>query len=159
MNPHDPHGAGHIAPQPDPSQILGTSPQPDAAQIPGMPPQPQQVAQYQQPYYMMPYTMPYAGYQMTPQPEKEVNQLPLIGMILSLIAIPFLITATRTINVPLISMSLSLAAITVGHLSLAHKPRSNEVARGTPMALTALIIGYLILSISVVWAIMSLTTA
>lgn len=143
-----PNPADNIAPQPDPAHILGTQPQP----------QPQNVAPYQ-PYYMMPYTMPYAGYPMGAQPEREVNQLPLIGMILSLVAIPFLVTAPRTINVPLLSALISLTAITLGHLSLAHKPRSTEVARGTPMALTALIVGYLILSISVVWAIMSLTTS
>jgi len=151
MQPQQPPPADS-APAPDAPPI-------DTAQTP--PPQPT----YQYPAaapqqgspwgYMVPY-MPYPAYQVMDRIEKDVNQLPLVAMILSIVAFPFLFTATRTGNVPYFTGLISLAAIILGHFALAQRPPP-EVSRGTGMAIAGLVIGYFLLAITLVALILTIS--
>jgi hypothetical protein len=148
MQPQQP--PAESAPAPD-------APQGDAAQTP--PPQPTYptaVPPQGAPWnYMVPY-MPYPAYQVVDRVEKDVNQLPLIAMILSIVAVPFLFTAVRTGNVPYFTGLISLAAIILSHFSLAQRPPP-QISRGTGMAIAGLVIGYFFLAITLVALILTIS--
>lgn len=129
--PNDPTIAG--GPHPSPQRSSTMAPAPVYA-----PPPP------------MMYMMPYAFTPPAPVPERPVNQLPLVAMILGIFAWPFLFTAFRTDNFPYIALFLSLAPIILGHVALVVEPKEG-MSRGNAMAITALILGYSLLSISLVW--------
>jgi len=124
----------------------------------GMPPQQPQypypmVPQPQYPYPMMPYAAPYAGFQVIDRVEKQVNQLPLVALLLSIFAWPLLLTASRTGNWDFFATVVAIPAIVLGHMTLAQRP-SSERSNGYGLAIGALIISYLLLSISFTWAIL-----
>lgn len=151
--------------QPQQPPSADSAPAPDAPPFtpPQPPPQPQAPYPYPAPTqpqgspwgYMVPY-MPYPSYQVMDRIEKDVNQLPLVAMILSIVAFPFLFTATRTGNVPYFTGLISLAAIILGHFALAQRPPP-EVSRGTGMAIAGLVIGYFLLAITLVALILTVS--
>jgi hypothetical protein len=98
----------------------------------------------------MMYMMPYTYTPPQPLPERPVNQLPLVAMIFGIFAWPFLATAPRTNDFPYIALILSLVPIIMGHIALVTEPKEG-MSRGNGMAVTALILGYALLSITLVW--------
>lgn len=138
---------------PNPNDPSATTSQ--GAPVPQQTPPQAPTAPQQWGNYMMPYVVP--SYQMVERVEKEVNQLALLAMIFSIVGFPFLFTAPRTADFPFFSVLISLIAVVTGHVSLSRKPSSTEVGRGTAMAITGLVIGYFLLSISLVWTLLHFT--
>jgi hypothetical protein len=92
-------------------------------------------------------------YQITDRVERQVRQLPLLSLILSIIGWPFFCTSGVTGNYPFLPGIIALLAIMFGHLGLASPPR-NGVSRNNGLGITGLILGYFMLSIVIVWTIL-----
>lgn len=98
---------------------------------------------------------PILSYQVTDRVEKGVSQLPLLSMIAGIITLPFLCSAPVTDGWPVLSTAVAFAAVILGHLGLAQAPRAGA-SRGNGMAVTGLILGYLVVAIAVVWVLLRL---
>lgn len=128
------------------------------------PQQPQYPAQYP-PQYPIQYpanvpqpwaqATPMLSYQFTDRVEKGVSQLPLLSMIAGIVSLPFLCSSPISDGWPLLSTAIAVAAVVLGHVSLARIPRTG-VSRGNGMAITGLIFGYLMIAIAVVWVLLRL---
>lgn len=94
-------------------------------------------------------------YQVTDRVEKGVSQMPLISMIAGIVTLPFLCSAPVTDGWPVLSSAVAVAAVFLGHVGLAQAPRAGT-SRGNGMAITGLILGYLMLAIAVVWLLLKL---
>lgn len=122
-----------------------------AGSNPATPPQPPMTApQYNVP--PMPYMMPYPNFQVIERVEKQVNQLPLVAMILSIVAWPLLITAPETGNWDFFAGVVAIPAVVMAHMALARPPEARR-SSGYGMAIAALVIGYLLLSITLAWGV------
>lgn len=135
--PPPPQAVSPMAPMPN--QGVPTAPVPYPFQVP-------------QPWAQ---ATPVLTYQVTDRVEKGVSQLPLISMIAGIVTFPFLCSAPVTDGWPLLSSAVAIAAVVLGHVGLARAPRAGT-SRGNGMAITGLILGYLILAISVVWLLLRL---
>ncbi len=115
---------------------------------------PQPVPQPGYGYPMVPYMAPYPAFQIVDRVEKQVNQLPLIALILSIVAWPLIITAPRTGNWDFFAGVVAVPAVVMAHIALARRP-SGEKSSGYGMAIAALIVGYFLLSITFAWGILT----
>lgn len=129
--------------------------------LPPMPPMPNQGVPTAPVPYPFPVPQPWAQatpvltYQVTDRVEKGVSQMPLISMIAGIVTFPFLCSAPVTDGWPVLSSAVAVAAVILGHIGLARAPRAGT-SRGNGMAITGLILGYLMLAIAVVWLLLKL---
>ena len=93
---------------------------------------------------------PVLSYSLTDRVEKGVSPLPLLSMIAGIVALPFLCSAPVTDGWPVLSACVGVAAVVLGHVGLA-QPQRAGTSRNNGMAITGLVLGYVMLSITVVW--------
>lgn len=101
------------------------------------------------------HATPQMTYQITERVEKGIDHYALLSLIAGIVTIPFLCTFGLTGNLPVLPALVALGAIVPGHLAIASAPRAG-VSRSNGMAITGLVIGYLILAICVVWTLLKL---
>lgn len=94
--------------------------------------------------------MPVMSYQVTDKVEKSVSQLPLISMIIGIVSVPLLCSSIVTNGLPILTGVAGVAAVAMGHIGLAQAPKAGQ-SRGTGLAITGLILGYLMLATVLVW--------
>jgi hypothetical protein len=93
---------------------------------------------------------PVLSYQVTDRVEKSVSQVSLISMIIGIVSIPLLCSAIVTSGLPILTGVAGAAAVALGHIGLAQTPRAGQ-SRGNGLAITGLILGYLMLATVAVW--------
>jgi hypothetical protein len=134
----------------DPTPNYGAPPPPPATTY-GPPPQMPQV--YVPPQWAQ--ATPTLNYQITDRVEKGVSQLALMSMIAGIAAFPFMCSSPVTENWPIMPALLGIAAAALGHVSLA-QPMRPGYSRGSGLAITGLILGYLMVAISIVWVMLKI---
>ncbi len=136
-----------------------TDPMPNNYGTPPPPPTPTYGPPSQMPQVYVPpqwaQATPMLNYQITDRVEKGVNQFALMSMIAGIASFPFLCTGPVTDGWPFLPALLGIAAVALGHVSLA-QPMRPGVSRSNGMAITGLILGYGMIAISIVWVMLKL---
>jgi hypothetical protein len=142
QSPPDPYGQSNIDPSPPYSPLPPSVPQVSyPAPPPGTTPYNWQIPSNN------------VQYQVTDRVERQVSQLPLLSLILSITGWPFFCTAGVTDNYPFLPGIIAIFSVVLGHLGLASSPR-HGVSRNNGLGIAGLIIGYFMLSIVIVWTIL-----
>ena len=93
---------------------------------------------------------PTMAYHVTDKVEKSVSQMPLIAMIVGIVGVPLLCSSVVTNGLPILTGIAGVAAVALGHMALAQAPKVGQ-SRGNGLAITGLILGYLMVATVVVW--------